>query len=285
MMKKITLFILLTVFAVQFGSAQIVKNFDANATWNGYMAWTGPSGDGGGVWTVADLVALVDTGANTATLKPNRVNDTGSYWFTNPTDLFGEKTMTASFYIEDPSLITTNFNFVGNISAFNLDGAYAVTAFIKILSAGYASELLVVSQTITGTGDFTVNYDGTQAGAAIVQYGISVVGANVNPGAAYDAQYDALGSVVATSQALSVEDNNFAKFMSYPNPTQDSWTVKTKNIKMSTIQVFDILGKQVLSLAPNAIEANIDASGLKSGLYFAKINTDNGSSSLKLVRQ
>ena len=40
---------------------------------------------------------------------------------------------------------------------------------------------------------------------------------------------------------------------------------------MSSIQVFDILGKQVLSLAPNAIEAKIDASVLKSGLYFAKI--------------
>ena len=54
---------------------------------------------------------------------------------------------------------------------------------------------------------------------------------------------------------------------------------------MSSIQVFDILGKQVLSLTPEATEAKIDASVLKSGLYFAKINTDNGSSSLKLVRQ
>ena len=92
--------------------------------------------------------------------------------------------------------------------------------------------------------------------------------------------------VVGDACALSTDDNLWKEgFTIYPNPAQDSWTVKTKNIKMSSIQVFDILGKQVLSLTPEATEAKIDASVLKSGLYFAKINTANGSSSLKLVRQ
>jgi len=45
-----------------------------------------------------------------------------------------------------------------------------------------------------------------------------------------------------------------------------------------------LLGKQVLSVTPNAIEAKIDASILKSGMYFAKITTDNGSSTLKLIK-
>ena len=84
---------------------------------------------------------------------------------------------------------------------------------------------------------------------------------------------------------LSNNEVNKLNFSLYPNPTVDSWTLKTQNIKMSSIQVFDILGKQVLSLTPNAIEAKIDASALKSALYFAKINTDSGSSSVKLVKQ
>jgi hypothetical protein len=85
--------------------------------------------------------------------------------------------------------------------------------------------------------------------------------------------------------SLSTTDFKIAGLSAYPNPTQDSWTVKTKNIKMSSIQVFDILGKNVMSLQPETTEATIDASGLKSGLYFAKISTANGSSSLKLVKQ
>ncbi|HEY5687488.1 MAG TPA: T9SS type A sorting domain-containing protein, partial [Yeosuana sp.] len=92
--------------------------------------------------------------------------------------------------------------------------------------------------------------------------------------------------VVGDACALSTFDNLWKEgFKVYPNPTQNSWIVKTKDIKMSSIKVFDILGKQVLSLKPEAVEANIDASQLKSGLYFAKIDTANGSSSLKLVRQ
>ncbi|MGZ0015801.1 T9SS type A sorting domain-containing protein [Yeosuana sp. AK3] len=84
---------------------------------------------------------------------------------------------------------------------------------------------------------------------------------------------------------LSTEDLEIAGLNVYPNPTKDSWTVKTKNIKMSSIEVFDILGKQVLSLKPETTETTINASQLKSGLYFAKISTANGSSSLKLVKQ
>ena len=61
--------------------------------------------------------------------------------------------------------------------------------------------------------------------------------------------------------------------------------MKSSNTKMSSIQVFDILGKSVIAIQPNATEATINASQLKSGLYFAKISTASGSSSLKLVRQ
>jgi len=110
----------------------------------------------------------------------------------------------------------------------------------------------------------------------IKQFGIT---SNLNNSVWYDNLY------FHKNTTLGTNDFEIAGLNVYPNPTQNSWTVRTKNIKMSSIQVFDILGKQVLTLAPNAIEAKIDASGLKSGLYFAKINTANGSSSLKLVRQ
>ena len=48
--------------------------------------------------------------------------------------------------------------------------------------------------------------------------------------------------------------------------------------------VYEILGKQVMTLTPNASEVKIDAYTLSKGLYFAKISTDNGSSSLKLIK-
>ena len=84
---------------------------------------------------------------------------------------------------------------------------------------------------------------------------------------------------------LGVEDFRLVEFKAYPNPTQDSWTVKSKNQLISTINVYDILGKQVLTMAPNSSETIINGSNLKSGIYFAQIKTGNSSSSVKLIKQ
>lgn len=84
---------------------------------------------------------------------------------------------------------------------------------------------------------------------------------------------------------LSTNSVQLASFKIYPNPTESSWNLKSKNENISSISVFDILGKSVISLAPNSNEATIDGSSLKSGLYFAQVKTANGVSSLKLVKQ
>ena len=83
---------------------------------------------------------------------------------------------------------------------------------------------------------------------------------------------------------LSITKFDNLNFELFPNPTIDSWNIKTNNERISSIKVYDMLGKSVLSFSPNNTEAKIDASTLKSGLYFAKIATDNGSSSLKLIK-
>ena len=46
----------------------------------------------------------------------------------------------------------------------------------------------------------------------------------------------------------STNDVEIAGLTSYPNPTKNSWTVKTKNIKMASIEVFDMLGKNVITI-------------------------------------
>lgn len=87
------------------------------------------------------------------------------------------------------------------------------------------------------------------------------------------------------SQAtLSINKVNDLNFILYPNPTNGSWNIKTNNDRIFQIQVFDILGKNVLSLAPNKNEVKIDATVLPSGLYFAKVSTEKGNGSLKLIK-
>jgi hypothetical protein len=83
---------------------------------------------------------------------------------------------------------------------------------------------------------------------------------------------------------LGIDDNQLVSFSAYPNPSKNSWTVKTNNINISSIIVFDVLGKNVLTMSPNVSEVNIDASKLSKGLYFATVNTEAGSESLKLIK-
>ena len=90
---------------------------------------------------------------------------------------------------------------------------------------------------------------------------------------------------VGNTCALSTNNFDLTSFKTYPNPTKDTWTVTTKNTNISSIQVYDVSGRNVLSLKPNAIEAKIDASSLKTGVYFARINTLNGYGSLKLIKE
>lgn len=84
-----------------------------------------------------------------------------------------------------------------------------------------------------------------------------------------------------------LSNDEFVKdtFRAYPNPTQDIWTVKGQNTQIETIRVYDVLGKQVLALTPNSSEAIISSSGLKSGIYFAQIETLTGIDNIRLIKQ
>jgi hypothetical protein len=83
---------------------------------------------------------------------------------------------------------------------------------------------------------------------------------------------------------LGVDDYQLDVLIAFPNPTSDLWSLNSPRI-MNTIQVFDVLGKQVMSLSPNSTNVNVDASTLRSGLYFARINTAAGTQSLRLVKK
>lgn len=86
------------------------------------------------------------------------------------------------------------------------------------------------------------------------------------------------------NQALSLNEVVFENLTVSPNPTNSLWNVKTVNQNITNITVFDILGKQVVNINPNAAEAVIDASSLRDGLYLAKISTENGSQTVKLIK-
>lgn len=82
---------------------------------------------------------------------------------------------------------------------------------------------------------------------------------------------------------LSTPDITTSEFKVFPNPTNNVWNISSANL-INDVAVFDILGKQVISLSPNSNEAVIDASSLKTGVYMARIEGENGAKTIKLVK-
>ncbi len=82
--------------------------------------------------------------------------------------------------------------------------------------------------------------------------------------------------------SLSIDDNLQPQVMVYPNPTKDYLYIESSNT-INSIKVFDVLGKLVFQ--ENNQVNQIDISSLDNGLFFIKIETDQGVSTQKVLKQ
>ncbi len=104
-------------------------------------------------------------------------------------------------------------------------------------------------------------------------------GAPVGSGTAYiDNVY------FSTQSTLAVKNFELLGLSVYPNPSNNRWIVSSKNDKIISVDVYDLLGRNVISLKPNKQEVNIEASGLATGIYLSMITTEKGTSSRKLIK-
>lgn len=82
---------------------------------------------------------------------------------------------------------------------------------------------------------------------------------------------------------LSTPDFTSTEFKVFPNPTNSKWNITSSNI-INNVAVYDILGKEVLTFSPNSNETVLDASSLRTGIYMARIKGENGTKTIKLVK-
>lgn len=87
------------------------------------------------------------------------------------------------------------------------------------------------------------------------------------------------------TSSLGVNKFDAKSFSAYPNPTRDSWNIVSGNDDITSIQVYDILGKVVSNKFGASKEVSVNASELSKGVYFAKVVTANGQSTLKLIKE
>lgn len=93
-----------------------------------------------------------------------------------------------------------------------------------------------------------------------------------------------IDNVVITGGNASVKDNNIAGLKVYPNPvTNGTLYIATDANAEKTVQVYDILGKQVLNTVTSSESVNVSA--LNAGVYMVKITEEGKTATRKLVVQ
>ena len=97
----------------------------------------------------------------------------------------------------------------------------------------------------------------------------------------------ATNKATSTFKTLGTQDFEFSNYFTlYPNPAKTFLNISSKEtIVIKWISIYNTLGQLVLVI-PNAENVSkIDVSGLTSGNYFIKINSDKGSSNTRFIKE
>ncbi len=286
-MKQFYSFLFIALGLVFTSQAQNTVEVDANAEFLGFAnVFETPANGGGFVfgdfWGVPDLKTTVDAGAGTVTLQPNfntyADNPTDPFWVDQTTGE-GNKTFEGNTFLEDNTLVGSELTFNGYCESNTLDAGYEVAAFIKVFNSDFSVLKLETADLVAGQ-NFSVNYTNVEGTDTVVQYGFFVRGINANP-----ANEGALGSVVVAAPNLGVNDFETLNVSAFPNPSNSDWNISTGNQTMTSIEVYDTLGKKVRAISVNSNKAAISTNGLASGLYIANVSTPSGQKTIQLVKK
>jgi galactitol-specific phosphotransferase system IIB component len=111
---------------------------------------------------------------------------------------------------------------------------------------------------------FNFGTDGATAGAAVTYYFDDVE----------------FGGLPLGTASLQTETLNV-----FPNPSSTSWTIASENETITSIEIFDLQGKLLLTTNPNQFTTIVDASEFATGVYIFRIATASKTSTIKLSKQ
>lgn len=101
-------------------------------------------------------------------------------------------------------------------------------------------------------------------------------------GADFD-EMEAKGFVIDISSALSTNVAQTVDVSIFPNPVKEILNI-TGTSALSSVEIYDMLGKKVMSFNEVA-SGTVNLSPLAKGVYIAKINTDAGSKTVKIIKE
>jgi len=87
-----------------------------------------------------------------------------------------------------------------------------------------------------------------------------------------------------TEVTLGLDDFKQNSFTYFPNPVNDKLSLRAQN-NIQTVSVFNILGQEVVRMAPNTVSSTVDMSQLNNGAYFVKVTINDKTETIKIMKQ
>ncbi|HLW38921.1 MAG TPA: T9SS type A sorting domain-containing protein [Brumimicrobium sp.] len=138
----------------------------------------------------------------------------------------------------------------------------------------YASNADVEEVTVTGTPETTLSDLDAETG-----YDVYVIAK------CDDNEFsDELGPETFTTQTSSIENHLFDNFSFYPNPIQNEVNLKAGSI-IENVQVYDMLGKNVIHVSPNSLSTTVNTKELQNGVYIMKVTIKGTQETYRIVKK
>ena len=224
----------------------------------------------GGIGTIIDNP--FPGGINTSSTVGKIVRDGGDHWA-------GSKFRITSFL---------NFSDL-NVIQFKIytSAPAGTTVRLKLEDVNYVEglEMLETDQLTTTSNEWeTLTFTFPQIFTAFDHLVFMFDFGNVGNGSANSTFY--FDDIIQTSwSGLGIEKNKTKGLSVFPNPANSQWTIQSENSDITLVEVFDLQGKLMLNLNPNSPVAKINTSDLVKGIYFSKISTNLGTSTVRLVKK
>ena len=88
--------------------------------------------------------------------------------------------------------------------------------------------------------------------------------------------------VVSNTALLGIAKNEIEGLKVYPNPAKDYITIESSKAKISSVDLYNVLGAKVLS-SKSLTNDRLNVSGVSKGIYMLKVNAEGASSTRKIV--
>jgi len=189
-----------------------------------------------------------------------------------------------------------SFSLIDNDDSFEY--GYGQIAFVRAYTGNEANFKITTSATIVPIDSSSPVYalrQGASTGFTANDWIASAIGSgsvpnfmfnstSVSPSAfaSYEMPNSIYGELNPTEASLSVAEDVFKSSLSiYPNPAKNYITVKSKDIKIESVEIFNMLGKSILK--GGLVDDGINVSNLPTGVYMLKVNSNSSSSIRRIV--